>query len=225
MTHFTGDGRFWLLEWIIQTDCNANVLLYCISSFPLSLAVSSHTSNTLFLSLTHISVTIITLSITYSIYVIAVALIKYVALVLFSLKHIPGLKCPEITWVSVQFFFLNKSIVLQNPLLSPQCILTLQQFGYRLQYSHNVTSFLQQSTSVCLEKGVLKKAPSSYCTHTEEGQNKCANLIVELTELELPLGVGRGCILHWTPSQWVHRMSALLEIKFWPKQLSVFTTT
>lgn len=51
--NFTGDGRFWLLEWIIQTDCNAKVLLYCISSFPLSLAVSSHTSNTHRFSLSH----------------------------------------------------------------------------------------------------------------------------------------------------------------------------
>lgn len=167
MINLTGDGRFWLLEWIIQTDCNANVLLYCISSFPLSLAVSSHTSNTQFFSLTHISVTIITLSITYSIHVIAVALIKYVALVLFALKHtIPGVKCTEITWVSVQFFFLNKSIVLQNPLLSPQCILTLQQYGYRLQYSHmgptpclkNVTSFSQKSVCMCVSgEGGFKK--------------------------------------------------------------------
>lgn len=58
--------------------------LYCISSFRLS-----HQTHRV--SLSHISVTIITLSITYLMHIIAVALIKYVAILLLPLKHITGL--------------------------------------------------------------------------------------------------------------------------------------
>lgn len=44
----TGNGRCWLLgEWIIQTDCNRSMLLYCISSFSLSLCLLTHIKHTL----------------------------------------------------------------------------------------------------------------------------------------------------------------------------------